>query len=202
MENILIDGIEYFYDIDKDQLVQIPSNKCTLKEGLNYLRYKNDNVEQLVQSNQSNQLTESDLWYPEKPDIDLWESFLNRNLTYEEKELMLEVVVENDLNKQIKALKYNILDLNCFIPKLTNNNGNCLFESLACLGLGENNLGIEHDKIIRDNLSSVLLYVRNCSDFFPNVNISPEEIFNNSNDVEFIRFKKTNEVWEYNYFII
>lgn len=198
MEKINIDGKEYYYDQETDQIIEVFEDfedKSSFKKELKLLEKSYDKDYDSEYENIENY----DKWYPSKPDIDLWEYFLNRSLIQEEKELLMEVIVEKDLNKQIKLLKKNILESNCFIPKLTNNNGNCLFESLSILGLGENGLGIEHPKIIRDNISSVLLYVRNCSDFFPNVSLSPEEIFNNSNDVEFIKFKQNQEVWEYNY---
>ena len=187
MEKILIDDIEYFYDLESNQIIEIPMNKPIISNKSEKKIFLSDNFDE-----------NKDTWYPSKPDINLWESFLNRNLTIEEKEIMLEVIVEIDLNNQIQLLKKNILEQNCFIPKLTNNNGNCLFESLSVLGLGENELGIEQSEMIRNNLSSVLLYIRNCTDFFPNISLSPEEIFNNSNDIEFIKFKN-QEVWEYNY---
>ncbi len=192
---ITIDGVEYIYDYLTDNI--IPT-----KNKSNNLINPNEKKEILVNNlgSEENILkNELGLWYPDKPDIDLWESYLKRELTLKEKNILLDVIVEKDLNNCIKGLQQNILAHNCFIPILTNNNGNCLFESLSVLGYGDNNLDIEPQIMIRKNLSSMLLYMRDIEDFFPNVNMTPEEIFNNSNEVEFVKNKKTGEAYIYNY---
>ncbi len=172
---ITIDGKEYEYDHIFDKLIEIQKSNKDLEKD-----------------------TFKDIWYPE-PDIELWESFLNRELQKDEKELILDLIVEKELNQQINKLSKLLSEKNSFIPKLTNNNGNCLFESLSILGLGDNDLGIEPHVILRNNLSSMLLYVRDMIDFFPDLNMSPQQIFDNSNEIEFIKSKKTGEVFEYNY---
>lgn len=192
---ITIDGVEYIYDYLTDNIIPT-QNKS------NNLINPNEKKEKLVNNlgSEENILkNELGLWYPDKPDIDLWESYLNRELTLKEKNILLDVIVEKDLNNCIKGLQQNILAHNCFISSLTNNNGNCLFESLSVLGYGDNNLDIESQIMIRKNLSSMLLYMRDIEDFFPNVNMTPEEIFNNSNEVEFVKNNKTGEAYVYNY---
>ena len=183
-ELIEIDGIQYSYNYELDEYIQVIQD-------LNSSSNKPDN--QTVQTDNNN------YWFPERPDIDLWEVYLNRKLTEEEKEILSNVFEEEDTNKQIQKIKSNISGSNCFIPKLTKSNGNCLFESLSILGLGENNLGIEGPEMLRNNRASVLLYVRNCYNFFPNLSLTPEEIFDNSNEVDMIKNSKTNTVYIYNY---
>ena len=78
------------------------------------------------------------------------------------------------------------------IPKLTKNNGNCFWESLSCLGFGKSSE-------IRKNIAAVLLLVKNDYNFFPNLNTCPEELFLNCNDVEVVRDKNTNLIYEYDY---
>ncbi len=188
-EVITIDGINYKYDFENDKLIEISLEKKSVQ------------IEKTIQSNNSNLSTNNEseqIWYPDA-DIDLWESFLNRGLIDEEKECILEYIVEKELNKQIQKLSDKVSKDNCFIPKLTKNNGNCLFESLSILGLGDNDLDIEPHMMLRNNISSVLLYLRNCIDFFPGLNITPEQIFENSNDIEFVKNKKTGEIFQYNY---
>ena len=203
---ITIDGVEYIYDYLTDNIIETKNksnnhnncnnqNKSNIKEILDNNLQSGDNID----SEENILKNELGLWYPDKPDIDLWESYLNRELTLKEKNILLDVVVEKDLNNCIKGLQQNILAHNCFIPKLTNNNGNCLFESLSILGYGDNNLDIEPQIMIRKNLSSMLLYMRDFEDFFPNVNMTPEEIFNNTNEVEFVKNNKTGEAYVYNY---
>ena len=134
-----------------------------------------------------------EIFYPQLPDYDCWQSFLNRKLTDKEQNILNNYIIENNTNFQIKSLKYNLI-LNGFftIPKLTKNNGNCLFESLSYLGFGK-------ASEIRKNISALLLLVKNNCDFFPNRNICPEELFNNCNDVQVVKDAKTNTIYEYDY---
>jgi hypothetical protein len=202
---ITIDGSEYIYDYLTDNIIPTKNNVETKsnqsdKSKTNIKNIINEQIESNDISSEEKILkNELGLWYPDKPDIDLWESYLNRELTLKEKNILLDVVMEKELNNCIKGLQQNLLGNNCFIPSLTNNNGNCLFESLGILGYGDNDLNIQPHIMIRNNLSSMLLYMRNIEDFFPNLSITPEEIFNNSNEVEFVKNNKTGEVYVYNY---
>jgi hypothetical protein len=134
-----------------------------------------------------------DVIYPIMPDIDLWESFLNRSLTKKEKEFFHDYLIEKDTNLQIKFLYFNMMANGYYlIPKLTKNNGNCFWESLSHLGFGKSSE-------IRKNIAALLLLVKNDYSFFPNLNTCPEELFLNCNDVEVVRDKNTNLVYEYDY---
>lgn len=127
------------------------------------------------------------------PDFDLWESILNRKLVQKERKLIYDYLLEKDTNLQIKSLHNNMLSNGYFfIPKLTKNNGNCLWESLSHLGFGT-------ASEIRKNIAALLLLVKNDWHFFPNRNTCPEELFINCNDIELVRDKNTGEVYEYDY---
>ena len=131
-------------------------------------------------------------YYP-PPDFDLWESFLNRQLEQKERKIIHDYLLEKDTNLQIKSLHNNMISNEYFfIPKLTKNNGNCLWECLSILGYGK---AIE----IRKNIAALLLLVKNDWNFFPNINSCPEELFINCNDVEVVRDKNTGVVYEYDY---
>jgi hypothetical protein len=185
-ELIEIEGVQYSYNYELDEYTQVIPD-------LNSSSNSDNKPDNKTENNHDN------YWFPENPDIDLWEVYLSRQLVNEEKEILSNVLEEEDINKQIQKIKSNISSSNCFIPKLTKSNGNCLFESLSILGLGENDLGIDGYQAIRNNISSVLLYVRNCYDFFPNLSLTPEEIFDNANEIEMIKNKTTNAVYMYNY---
>jgi len=132
-------------------------------------------------------------YYPTTPDIDLWESFLNRNLTQDEKTRLLDVIMENDINNQLKSLHRNIFASGSYIiSKLTKLAGNCLFESLSSLDYGS-------PYEIRKNISAIMLLVRAQQDFFPKLDISPEQIFNNGNYIPSVYVKSENEMYAYNY---
>jgi hypothetical protein len=135
----------------------------------------------------------SDLFYPTIPDFDYWELFLNRKLKEKEQRIIHDYLLENDINSQIKSLHFNLVLNGTFtIPKLTKNNGNCLFESLSYLGYGKSSE-------IRKNIAALLLSVKNNYDFFPNKNICPEEMFTNCNDVELVKDEISNKVYEYDF---
>ena len=135
----------------------------------------------------------SDIFYHIIPDFDLWESFLNRSLEKKEKKIIYDYLLENDTNLQIKSLHYNlILNGSYSIPKLTKNNGNCLFESLSYLGYGT-------PSEIRKNIAALLLLVKNDYNFFPGLNTCPGELFINSNDVDIVKDKNTGQIYEYDY---
>ena len=133
-------------------------------------------------------------------DIDFWENLLSRQLDYNEKKIFHGVWNEKSLNIDIKTLQKNIIKHFCYIKSITNNVGNCLFESFGALGLGDNDLNIEPSKMIRKNLASLLLLVKTEIGFFPNLpNLTPEEIFTNYNDIEFIKDSKSGSIYIYDY---
>ncbi len=192
---IQIDGIDYIYDLVNDKIIESNDTKTSFdKKDLSDLE-NNDFHNKKIKSD----MVMDELWYPKKPDIDLWESFLNRSLSLKEKAIILDTFVEKDLNNSIKGLQQNILGSNCFIHSLTENNGNCLFESLGKLGLGELDSITPPHIVLRKNLASILLYMRNITDFFPNISLTPEEIFENSNEIEFFKNNNTGDVYVYNY---
>jgi hypothetical protein len=131
--------------------------------------------------------------YPAVPDFDLWEGYLKRKLKKKEYEIIHDYLLENDTNLQIKSLHYNTILSGAFtIPKLTKNNGNCLFESLSHLGYGK-------PSEIRKNIAALLLLVRYNNDFFPKRDVCPEELFNNCNYEDLVKDGITNIVYEYDY---
>jgi hypothetical protein len=136
---------------------------------------------------------DNDLYYPKTSDIETWESFLNRELTVEEKLYLMDVIMEKDLNNELQNLQKNLLkDGSLCIPRLTNNVGNCLFESLQILELGD-------AEKIRKNIAAVMSICKSDSSFFPNLNISLEDIFRNSNDINYVLDKNDEQKYKYNY---
>jgi len=134
-----------------------------------------------------------DVYYPKTSDIETWESFLNRDLTIEEKLYLMDVVIEKGLNKEIYLLQENLKrDGTLYIPKLTSNVGNCLFESLEILGYGD-------AEQIRKNVSAVMTLCACKESFFPFIHQSIRNIFNNSNDIANVLDKDTEICYKYNY---
>ena len=134
-----------------------------------------------------------DVYYPKTSDIEIWESFLNRELTLEEKLYLMDVVIEKGLNKEIYCLQENLKrDGTLYIPKLTSNVGNCLFESLEILGYGD-------AEQIRKNVSAVMTLSSKDELFFPHIHQSICNIFANSNDIATVLDKDEEKAYKYNY---
>ena len=170
---MIIDGELYYYN-EKNELIKDKTKINNLIENYNY----NINFDLNL-------------------DIDKWEKKLNRNLNIEEKILFVKVLNEKEINKKIFYFKKIIMKSNCFIKAITNYEGNCLFESLISLGITDNLIGDNKNMLLRENISSILLENENNKDFFPNLKISPKEIFNNMNEIETI--KEDNKEKKYDY---
>ncbi len=79
----------------------------------------------------------NDIKFPKTFDKNIWINFLERDLTIDEHILLKEVKAEKYFNMLMKKM-YNVCEhYGLCVPKLTIMNGNCLFESLECHGIGE-----------------------------------------------------------------
>ena len=216
MENnnniVIIDNHKYFHDIEADCLIPIDSDDSDNLNDLNGLNdfdysYSNkteSNKKQSINKSPTNlsNLENTDIpneWYMEHYSIDFWENILSRSLNSSEKKMFHNIWNENSLNLDIKVLEKNLIKHNSYIKNITGNVGNCLFESLGSLGLGSNDLNISPHKMIRKSLATVLLMVKTEVGFFPKIDLTPEEIFNNINEIEFVKDKKTSQVYVYDY---
>ena len=183
MATFIIDNKEYYYNYDTDSLILLESQKNNI-----------DNNKILV-----NNKINDDSFYMENINIDFWENLLERKLYKDELKIFHKVWIEKELNEDIKNLQKNLMNSHCYIKAITNNLGNCLFESLASLGLGDNDLNIKSDDMLRKNIASILLALKNEENFFPNINFTPEELFNNINEIEMIKDVDTQKIYIYDY---
>jgi hypothetical protein len=175
MNYIIIDNDKYYYNENND------------------LVKDNSKIKDLINNYEYNNYCDLNL------DLDKWERKLNRKLHIDEKKMFIKVFNEKDLNKSIFYFKKILMKSNCFIKAITKNEGNCLFESLGSLGIGDNDDNINNSLIIRHNIASVLMLMENDDNFFPKLGLSPKKIFNNMNEIEFVKVGLENEVYEYNY---
>jgi hypothetical protein len=135
----------------------------------------------------------NDIYYPKTSDIEVWESFLNRELTIEEKLYLMDVIIEKNLNKELLNLQKNLIkNGSLYIPKLTNNVGNCLFESLEILNIGNSDQ-------IRKNVAAIMTLCGKDDSFFPYLNMSLRNIFVNANDIKNVYDKNEKQIYKYNY---
>lgn len=203
---ITIDNENFYWNFHNECLIPYELIKTKDNEiSLNYIN--NDGKKNTNENTNKNKKADEDKdiiinleWYMEIYDIDFWENILSRKLYNDEKKLIFQIWNENSFNQDIKKLQQNIIKHNCYIKNITLNIGNCLFESIGSLGLGENDLDIEPSQMIRKNLATLLLAVKTEIGFFPNLpDSTPEEIFLNQNDIEFVKDHYTKLVYVYNY---
>lgn len=213
---IIIDGKKFYWDMTNECIIPYELiEKNTNSNSQDYLQHSfdlydktiNEDNKNINNNNNNNNDSNSDddvnigwEWYMENYDIDFWESVLGRNLDSDERKLIHGIWNENSLNLDIKMLQKSIIQNHCYIKSITTNVGNCLFESIASLELGDNDLGIKPSDMIRKNLAAILLSVKTEVGFFPNLpNLTPEEIFLNHNEIEMTKDAKTNAIYVYDY---
>jgi hypothetical protein len=189
MEIIIIDNDEYYYDTETDKIISKLDDNESLDDDLIKPEEKLKLEKAIQYQNDFNNVF----------NIDYWEKKLRRSLTFKEKKLFHKVFNEQESNNKIKGLQYNLMKNNCYILRKTNNIGNCLFESLAEFGLGDNNIGIPPVDMIRKSVATILLVMKNELYFFPSIELTLEELFNNSNDIELVKDNKKNEIYIYDY---
>ena len=127
-----------------------------------------------------------------------WEKDIGRTLNPNEKKIIKKLISEKFINEKIKQLAFNANIKNLYIGKLTELEGNCLFESLNYFGIGNN---IED---LRNSLASFMFLFKNYNNLFPNIHDSLETLFKQINDIEivFSRNGKERIFYTYNYDIM
>lgn len=116
------------------------------------------------------------------------ESYLNRDLSYQEKNLLEKIRTEKYMNHMMNQL-YKRLELKKFyVPILTQANGDCLFQSLNYHKIGDN------PKNIRNFLSFIIFIYKSTPNFLPHLAEPLEKIFENTNDIEFVACRKHTDI--------
>lgn len=186
--SIIIDGQEYEYDYVSDSFV------------LKHPVLSNDLLFESQTRAQTHITITEEMIHNYNPDF--WAQILKRELTRDEMKIFHTIWAESALNQDIEKLQQILKTCNYIIKSKTNNNGNCLFESLKESGIGFNHFNIPEEEFIRLELSDVLNKERDNKNFFPNINMSPKEIFTNTNIESGINYDsmlddlKTNHSWK------
>lgn len=122
-----------------------------------------------------------------------WEKYLGRNLLEEEFALIKEVEIESSMNRKIMDI-YNLAKTNnLYIPQLTTLVGNCIFESLQYHEL------CDDIKEFRCGLAYLLILFKDTKNFIPGTDMTLEEMFKNTNEIEHIYCKKNKKLYEYTF---
>ena len=131
--------------------------------------------------------------FPRTLNIGQWESYLGRQILDEEYSLIEAVRDERNYSRDLDRL-YKITEKKgLYIPKLTARNGNCLFESLTILGLCDN----QDD--FRNFIAHMMFIFRDFKNFFSYDIRSLEEMFNDTNEIEYVLCNEELYVYKYTY---
>lgn len=134
-----------------------------------------------------------DLDFPKSCGKDDWETYLCRELTNTELFILEDAKSEKLFNNRLVSLAHNAKEKNLYIPTLTNLHGNCLFESLMHYKLFD-----DHDKFRKD-LAYFMYIFGDFKNFFPNQSESLNELFQLTNEIEYVYCKKDNKMYKYTY---
>jgi hypothetical protein len=132
--------------------------------------------------------------FPRTLSIEEWREYLRRDIHTEERVIIEEVKMEYKFNSKVKLLHDVVNSKGLYISKLTNLYGNCLFESL-----------VEHKMCnCEDDLRKALAYImyvyQDYPNFFPNQQLTLKELFNVTNEVEYVLCRDDRK--SINYYVI
>lgn len=131
--------------------------------------------------------------YPRSVKKNVWENYLGRKLELQELKLLKSVANENELNLDIKKLSHCANENNLYIYKLTDLDGDCLFESLKCYDLFDDLY--EFKKM----LSTIMIMCKNDKNLTPNKEFTLSEIFSLTNGISTVYCKYTDKFYKYNF---
>lgn len=125
--------------------------------------------------------------------ISYWEKYLGRKLKRKEFYIIKQAESEHLMNRKIIDIYNSAIKNNLYIPQLTTLVGNCIFESLQyhqiCNNIDE----------FRCGLAYLLLLFKDQKYFIPNQEMSLEEMFNMSNDIETIYCSNNKRLYKYTF---
>lgn len=154
----------------------------------------------MQQSNNIDNQIPEELKFPKTLDLQKWSKYLGRNLTFEEKFIMVSYRSERCTNDMLHELYNQCFKKNkYYVPMLTHLDGNCMFESLAYHGICEN-----HTQL-RTIISTLLYIFKDYKNFLPNTNMSFFDMFTMTNEIEYVICRKyigehvTKEFYKYTY---
>ena len=127
-----------------------------------------------------------------------WSNFLGRRLTIDEKFILDDVITEKIQNDKLLNLSKHASKFGLYVNELTEMYGNCLFESLKYVGF------YDDETELRRGIALLMLMVADvnlhemfeCSEILGS---TPREIFNLTNEIEYVYCKKAEKLYKYTY---
>lgn len=133
---------------------------------------------------------------PSYPNVEKLSKSLNRKLTKKEKIIIEDADDEIQMNKSIKELITNLKNKEIYIPRLSVDDGNCLYDSI-CYHITDINI-IE----LRKLLSNFLKIYKDSKNIFINQELTFKEMFIIQNEIEYLHDKENDVIYKYTYDIM
>lgn len=131
--------------------------------------------------------------FPRALSVNKWEKYMNRKLKLHEKTILYNFKIEKKMNSYIQNIYNRAKNKGLYIPYLTNLDGNCMFESLQFYNFFDT---IEN---FRKNVACLMLFYRKKKYLFDGQENSLEELFQFTNEIEYVIESGTDKVYNYNY---
>ena len=138
----------------------------------------------------------NDLSYPRTVKVGKWTEYLGRNLYVNEMKLLHNVMCEKSFNKKMVNLYNNCVKYNYHVPILTHLHGNCLFECLVYNGIGMS------VKELRSGIAYLMYQFSDYKQFFEGRDDTLKELFNMTNEIEYVHCSDDNKLYKYTYEIM
>ena len=132
--------------------------------------------------------------FPKTTSLKRWEIYLERELYEYEKAIIENFKGEYMTNKKMEQLFSIISEKSLYVPRLTNRDGNCLFESLNYHGIGKDVMSL------RKGLASILYIYQDYQNFFPYEVKSLKELFNDYDERKYVMCN--SEFYKYSFNIM
>lgn len=146
-------------------------------------------------------MSDHDFKFPRKLNVKVWEAYVGRQLTYEERFLIEMCKSEKHMNKMMANLYKHLSEKpkKYYVPCLTNLDGNCLFEALNYYKIGNS---VEE---LRTMLSMIFYIFKDYKNFLPGMETTLSELFSFTNEVNYVSTKDDNgdhKYYRYSYSIM
>jgi hypothetical protein len=130
--------------------------------------------------------------FPRTLNINNWKEYIGRNLTHEERILLMDFKAEVHMNKMMMELYEKCEPKKLYVPKLSITDGNCMFDSL-----NYHKIGNSPDEL-RQGLAIILYIFGDYKDFLPQIGTTLKETFGLMNEIEIVKCTKkiTSAVYE------
>lgn len=131
--------------------------------------------------------------YERTSNHEYWRQYLGRQLTDEEVSIIESAKDEKRCNNSVSVIHQCAQSHGWYIPMLTEFDGNCFFESLRYHNICDN------IKNFRYGLSVLMMMFSDRPNFIPGQELTLKQMFQNTNEIEYVYCRQHNEVYKYNY---